>query len=169
MIHKIRLSNFKSHQETEIKPGLINILIGANNSGKSSIFQALQLLKQSLRNQGLQLIPAKELSRKIERGPNLPVSYSYSNHAMDIGGFHNVLKKGASEMSISVAGERDIYSESLANNHIKNTQIDLSYTFRDNLLVSAEGQLKASKYLLEWQVITKYGTKRLRLKAIMEK
>lgn len=49
MLEKIKLQNFKLHKDTtlEIKP--ITIFIGQNNSGKSSIFQALQLIKQNLK------------------------------------------------------------------------------------------------------------------------
>ncbi|MDD5472934.1 MAG: DUF3696 domain-containing protein [Candidatus Methanoperedens sp.] len=49
MLEKIKLQNFKLHKDTtlEIKP--ITLFIGQNNSGKSSIFQALQLIKQNLK------------------------------------------------------------------------------------------------------------------------
>ncbi len=42
---KIRLSNFKSHVDSEINPEKITVLIGPTNSGKSSILQALLMLK----------------------------------------------------------------------------------------------------------------------------
>jgi len=49
MLQKIKIQNFKLHKDTslEIKP--ITLFIGQNNSGKSSIFQALQLIKQNLK------------------------------------------------------------------------------------------------------------------------
>ncbi len=45
-IKKIILENFKSHKRTELELSRINIIIGPNSSGKSSIFQALLLLKR---------------------------------------------------------------------------------------------------------------------------
>ena len=49
MLREIRIKNFKSLRDTgylEIKP--ITILIGPNNSGKSSLIQFLLLLKQTV-------------------------------------------------------------------------------------------------------------------------
>lgn len=48
MINKLKLTNFKAfkHLEIEMKP--ITILVGPNNSGKSSILQAFLLLKQTM-------------------------------------------------------------------------------------------------------------------------
>jgi predicted ATPase len=47
MINRIRLKNFKSHADTIIKLGNMNILTGMNGMGKSSIIQALLLLRQT--------------------------------------------------------------------------------------------------------------------------
>ncbi len=45
-IKKIILENFKSHRSTELELSKVNIIIGPNSSGKSSVFQALLLLKR---------------------------------------------------------------------------------------------------------------------------
>ena len=42
MITKIRIERFKSIASAELNLGKINVLVGANNSGKSSILQAIQ-------------------------------------------------------------------------------------------------------------------------------
>ena len=48
MINTITLENFKSYEkEIKINLGKITVLIGPNNSGKSSILQALILLSKS--------------------------------------------------------------------------------------------------------------------------
>lgn len=47
MIKKISLSNFKLHDDTEINMGGLTVLTGMNGMGKSSIIQALLLLRQS--------------------------------------------------------------------------------------------------------------------------
>ena len=47
MLKSIRLKNFKLHADTSIEATPITVLIGPNNTGKSSIFQALLLLRQA--------------------------------------------------------------------------------------------------------------------------
>lgn len=42
MIKKIEIDRFKSLQHVELNLGKVNVLVGANNSGKSSILQAIQ-------------------------------------------------------------------------------------------------------------------------------
>ncbi len=48
MITNISLRNFKCFRELEVNPKLITVFIGPNGTGKSSVLQALLLLKQSL-------------------------------------------------------------------------------------------------------------------------
>lgn len=47
MLEYIALKNFKSIQDQKITLGLINVFIGPNGTGKSSISQSMALLKQS--------------------------------------------------------------------------------------------------------------------------
>ena len=47
MITNITLENFKCFRQVSINPKLLTVLIGPNGTGKSSILQALLLLKQS--------------------------------------------------------------------------------------------------------------------------
>ena len=47
MITNIVLENFKCFRQLEINPKLLTVLIGPNGTGKSSVLQALLLLKQS--------------------------------------------------------------------------------------------------------------------------
>ncbi len=42
MLDRIRLQNFKTHRETEIKLGRLTVLVGPNGAGKSSVLQAIQ-------------------------------------------------------------------------------------------------------------------------------
>jgi predicted ATPase len=46
MITSLFLQNFKAFEEEELEFGLLNVLAGLNNSGKSSIIQALRLLRE---------------------------------------------------------------------------------------------------------------------------
>lgn len=49
-LKKLTLENFKSHKNTTIEFGKVTVLIGHNNSGKSSILQSLIMLSQSVKN-----------------------------------------------------------------------------------------------------------------------
>lgn len=54
MISKLTIKNFKIHSNTELELKNLNILIGINGVGKSSVFQSLLLLRQSHENNVLQ-------------------------------------------------------------------------------------------------------------------
>jgi predicted ATPase len=47
MMTQLRLKNFKSHENTTLSLSNLNLLTGPNGMGKSSVFQALLLLRQS--------------------------------------------------------------------------------------------------------------------------
>jgi predicted ATPase len=47
MITHLRIKNFKSHKDTSLALGSLNLLCGQNGVGKSSVIQALLLLRQS--------------------------------------------------------------------------------------------------------------------------
>lgn len=51
MITNIRVENFKIHKRTALDLSCLNVLTGINSSGKSSIIQALLLLRQNYENQ----------------------------------------------------------------------------------------------------------------------
>ena len=53
MITNITLENFKCFRQVSINPKRLTVLIGPNGTGKSSILQALLLLKQSVGEDGL--------------------------------------------------------------------------------------------------------------------
>ncbi|MFQ5820829.1 MAG: AAA family ATPase [Candidatus Heimdallarchaeota archaeon] len=48
MIKRFRVQNFKGIRDADLELRPITILIGANDSGKSTIAQALLLIKQSM-------------------------------------------------------------------------------------------------------------------------
>ena len=55
MITNITLENFKCFRHVSINPKLLTVLIGPNGTGKSSILQALLLLKQSVGEEQLNM------------------------------------------------------------------------------------------------------------------
>ena len=50
MITNIKIGNFKCFRELDISPKLLTVLIGPNGTGKSSVIQAMLLLKQYAEN-----------------------------------------------------------------------------------------------------------------------
>lgn len=51
MIEEIHLKNFKLHRDTNLKFGKITLFIGPNNSGKSSVIHAMQMLSRSFKSE----------------------------------------------------------------------------------------------------------------------
>ena len=56
MLNKISLKNFKAFKEVEIELKPITILVGPNNSGKSSLIQSIILIQQTLMGSGNNVI-----------------------------------------------------------------------------------------------------------------
>ena len=66
MIKKIKLNNFKSHKETEIKIGNLTVLCGSNGAGKSSLIQILLLLREAfLKDKSFDILDLKSNPIKI--------------------------------------------------------------------------------------------------------
>ena len=47
MITRLKLSNFKSHRDSEFRFGPLTVLTGSNSAGKTSVLHSLLLLRQS--------------------------------------------------------------------------------------------------------------------------
>ena len=78
MLHTLKLENFKAWEEVEISFGKITVFFGRNSSGKTSLLQALLLLKQSAEHDD----PASVL---LFKGKNALV---------DLDSFHNIIHEG---------------------------------------------------------------------------
>ena len=85
MITDITLENFKCFQKVSVSPKLVTVLIGPNGTGKSSVLQALCLLKQwepfetmlTLEGNFVQLSPGEFLHQGIDAGnPQVGLSIS---------------------------------------------------------------------------------------------
>ena len=71
MITKLKITDFKVHQNTDLSLGALTLLAGINSSGKSSVLQALLLLRQSFKkgrlNSGLDLnTPLCDIGKGID-------------------------------------------------------------------------------------------------------
>ena len=90
MITRIRMSNFKCFKESELPLGGLTVLAGLNGTGKSSVIQALLLLRQS----GLD-----------EEG--FPGFLRWQGKLVDAGSFGDVLYEGAERDVIELEAEFD--------------------------------------------------------------
>jgi len=153
MLQKIKIQNFKLHKDTslEIKP--FTLFIGQNNSGKSSIFQALQLIKQNLRiheqpeyNESYDnlLIPPKpEKTTKDEY-------YFYPNRMVDVGNFQDVIRKDERFIGISFEGKIPSKNRALKDKSIENLQIIYEMKFQNNILKYHSGEIEGGEYNIKW-------------------
>ena len=77
MIKNIKLKNWKSFDDFEFKPENINIIIGANASGKSNFLDALELIQKKASNAGEVEI------EKIRGGKNYFNQFNSDNFSID--------------------------------------------------------------------------------------
>lgn len=96
MLTKIALKNFKLHAETEIEAAPITVFIGPNNSGKSSIGQALLLWRQAAAR------GSSVLCTPWTKGVD-PFVFA-EDQLIDIGEFDQVARHGEREISIHLSG-----------------------------------------------------------------
>lgn len=179
MLQKIKIQNFKLHKDTslEIKP--ITLFIGQNNSGKSSVFQALQLIKQNLKvcanpyNYGDgyggrddRLIPPKPITKKIwfedtdieSADQIIPLKHSKPiqdyylnpNLLIDIGTFEDVLRRNERFIGFLMEGNISVENRALKDEGVENIQIRYEMKFRNNILNYHCGEIKGGRYHLEW-------------------
>jgi len=118
MLHGVRLRNFKSIEDIRLRLPQFTILVGPNDSGKSSILQALVLLKQSIAAGNLSL------------GGALFDFGSYS----DIVTFHDSDR----EVTIGVAGSCTLPDRVTGTLGLSNDRINYSYemTFKNQVVTS---------------------------------
>jgi ABC-type cobalamin/Fe3+-siderophores transport system ATPase subunit len=100
MLKSVTLKNFKLHTSTKIETAPLTVFIGPNNSGKSSIFQALLLLRESvMRGHGVLLNPVP----RQETNEDQPFLYD-STHQIDPGTFDDIVHLGEREIGFEIAG-----------------------------------------------------------------
>jgi hypothetical protein len=100
MLHRVRLQNFKLHGDTTVDFAPITIFIGPNNSGKSSIFQALLAWRQAAETRSA-FCQARERQALSEDRP-----FFYPEEiSVDLGSFEDAVRIGQQEIDIEVQGQ----------------------------------------------------------------
>jgi energy-coupling factor transporter ATP-binding protein EcfA2 len=146
MLKSVRLKNFKLHEDTSIEAAPITVFIGPNNSGKSSIFQAVLCLRQAAATHSSQLIQASTSVRSdANRSARSP-----ENVFVDVGEFKDVLRHGKNELSIGLTGT--IHPPSGVKCSVP-IDVDFDASVRDNTLARHRGHLRSSLFELGWEWI----------------
>lgn len=130
MITTIKLENFKLHESTKLECKPLTVFIGPNNSGKSSIFQALLCLKQASlwNNHWLVRDPRNATLEKIYYGQNVLV---------DLGEFKDVVRSGKDRVGITLGGK--------ISSGVKNVQelaVEIEQRFTNNAFSFSRGSLQ---------------------------
>lgn len=148
MLTRIELENFKLHRYTKIEARPVTVFIGPNNSGKSSIFQALLLLRQAvLRRINVFLNPVPRQSTSEEQ----PFLYG-ADQQINVGTFHDIVHSGQKEINFKIVGEAYDADPKYGGQR----ELDLVLAFRDNQLsyhrgvLSVEGKLESQGRKLQW-------------------
>lgn len=117
MITKMTLKNFKLHKKTELKMAPITVFIGPNNSGKSSIFQALLCLKQAAKY---------SYPGSIGSFQFIPLPSENRRDIIDVGEFRHVVREGEEQISLSLAG-------SIGSKFFGEIKLDAEWSFTNNV------------------------------------
>jgi energy-coupling factor transporter ATP-binding protein EcfA2 len=133
MLARIALKNFKLHKSSEIEARPLTVLIGPNNSGKSSIFQALLLLRQSiLRNVGVLVNPVPRQPTDEDQ----PFLYDPS-HQVDPGTFQDILHSSEREIGFEITGRLDDQDPRYGGSR----DVNIALGFRENYASYHAGKL----------------------------
>ncbi len=141
MLKKIRLKNFKLHEDTSIEASRITVFIGPNNSGKSSVFQGMLALKQAVwRSESRSL--TGNFSR-AETKADQPFLYSQPDTIIvDLGEFENIARDPSGDLQIGA--QIELRAAPSASDFVRQAgdfQLDFDIWFRDNQLVHHRGML----------------------------
>ncbi len=134
MLKTIRLKNFKLHADTSIEAAPITVFIGPNNSGKSSIFQALLALREAVARSSEVFLVTYQ---RQETSPDQPFLFDPTD-MIDLGEFQDVLRRGQHEIRIGLSGGLGQIRQSGEENI---PQVEFEVFIQDNKLRGHEGKM----------------------------
>lgn len=132
MIKSIRINNFKKIQNLDLRLDRMNVLVGPNNSGKSSVLQAIQFGISAL--QSVDLSPTS--SRKTATWRNDSKTSSIAAHELIYSPVHDPYDLGRSQHFSQSHGIECIFTESSG----ASCSIEIKKGKNRNLAVSAKGE-----------------------------
>lgn len=143
MLNKVSLKNFKAHKDTTIEAVKVNVFIGPNNSGKSSVFQAMMALKQAARRGDrvfLQSVPRVRMKDD-------PTRFMPPEALVDLGDFDSVLRTRSEELTISASGVSPV-NEPYAFHDPIDVRFDIH--IRENIIDHQGGRLGLANSEVRW-------------------
>lgn len=146
MLKKIRLKNFKLHEDTSIEASRITVFIGPNNSGKSSIFQALLALRQASEWESTNF--CYEPARQVARAE--PPYHYPPGQVVDTGPFQELARKGRGEITIELEG---IARTDLSPQGHFDFALTAELRIKANKLTFHGGKVQSSEQNYEWHFI----------------
>ena len=146
MLKTIRLENFKLHKDTQITAAPITVFIGPNNSGKSSVFQALLLLRQAAsRNDQFLCQPAGSFQPPSEE------PYQYSPQLeVDVGGFEEITRRSADNVHVEFSG--DVRAKKPVSG-MERASVSGQLRVSENRLVFHSGSIDCSGTQATWEYV----------------
>jgi energy-coupling factor transporter ATP-binding protein EcfA2 len=147
MLKSVHLKNFKLHEFTSIEAAPITVFIGPNNTGKSSVFQALLALKQASARHAPEGNYFLQTALRLSPSPGHPFLFE-DDRLIDIGEFKDVVRQGMSQVQIDVSG---IVSLPRLAKEIGPVKVDFHVEIHENLLASHEGSIRTSGDAVEWR------------------
>jgi energy-coupling factor transporter ATP-binding protein EcfA2 len=137
MLTKVWVKNFKAHADTAIDVRPITLFIGPNNSGKSSLSQALVVLRQAVSRN------STNLTQPVQRKPtSLDDPYLFvEDQLIDLGDFGHIVRRGEREISIGIDGHLDFPSPSRSSVAF---EVHLEMRIRQDTLAFHKGELRFS-------------------------
>jgi predicted ATPase len=142
VLNRVSLRGFKLHRDTTLNLAPLSVFIGPNNSGKSSVFQALLALRQACAASSPFLLAPMQRQATTEGNPFL---YQPSQ-LIDIGEFNDVIRRGQSQVELGVAGAvAHVQPAGLGGLDVE-VQIDVE----NNSVASHEGRIGFSDGVLQW-------------------
>ncbi len=140
MLKSVRLKNFKLHEDTSIEGAPITVFIGPNNSGKSSVFQALLCLRQAA------ILNRRELflSRDRQQASGEPAERILA----DVGDFEDVVRQGQNEIQFRISGT---VCPRTPQKHGGPLEVESTVSVRNNKLAHHSGSVESPYGKLSWQ------------------
>ena len=145
MLKSIRLKNFKLHEDTLIEAAPITVFIGPNNTGKSSVFQALLLLRQAASRNDRLLCQ----SSAGEIPPQEPYEYS-PQRAVDLGSFEEIRGGGGSDIHVELSG---VIRAGMSGLGAEEIPVSARLQVRNNQLVSHDGSVDVLGTKASWRFV----------------
>lgn len=144
MLKSIRLKNFKLHADTSIEAAPITVFIGPNNSGKSSIFQALLCLRQAALRQSRQFLQKFE---RQQTSYDQPFSFR-EGELVEVGDFNDVVRQDQAEIHVIITGTVQPPKVLQAQEELS---VDLNIKIRNNVLSDYAGFVQTSQGRCDWE------------------